>query len=231
MIYSTEGIVLKNTDYAEADLIVTYLSKDFGLINLFAKSPRKIKSRWGSSFEPLTYARISFIGKEDKLQKIIQSDIIKPFQTIRENYRLFLKLSEVLSLFLDILPKREPNHEIFSLFLETLFFMENTQRAENYIVFLKLKTLKILGYLPDFSHCGVCRGSLNGESFYSDGFVICKKCASNRESHMLSQGVLKLLNTISQWRLSYLERVKIAEKLMNEMEKFLKNHISNTVKV
>jgi DNA repair protein RecO (recombination protein O) len=231
VIYSTEGIVLKNTDYAEADLIVAYFSKDFGLINLFAKSPRKIKSRWGSSFEPLTYARISFIGKEDKLQKIIQSDIIQPFQKIRENYKLFLKLSEVLRLFLDILPKREPNHELFSLFLESLFFMEKTQSAEIYIVFLKVKTLKILGYLPDFRHCGVCGVSLDGESFYSDGFVICKKCSSNRQSHVLSQGVLKLLNTISQWKLSYLERVKIAEKLMNEMKDFLKNHISNTIKV
>ncbi|GAB5046934.1 DNA repair protein RecO [Thermodesulfovibrio sp. TK110] len=231
MIYSTEGIVLKNTDYLEADLIVTYLSKDFGLINLFAKSPRKIKSRWGSSFEPLTYARISFIGREDKLQKIIQSDIIQSFQTIRENYKIFLKLSEVLRLFLDILPKREPNNELFSLFLETLFFMQKTQKAENYIVFLKIKTLKILGYLPDFNHCGVCHDALNGESFYSDGFVMCRKCASKKEFYILPEGVLKLLNKISQWKLSYLERVKIAEKLIDDMEKFLKNHISSTVKV
>lgn len=231
MIYSTEGIVINNTDYAEADLIVTYLSKDFGLINLFAKSPRKIKSRWGSSFEPLTYSRISFIGREDRLQRVIQSDILESFQTIRENYKLFLKLSEVLKLFLDILPKREPNIELFSLFLNSLFSIKKTQKVENYTIFLKIKTLKILGFLPDFQHCGVCHNRLNGETHYSKGFVICKNCASGRESSQLSQGVVKILSEMSNWSLSYLERVRISEKLLMEIEDFLKNHILSSIKV
>ncbi len=142
MIYSTEGIVINNTDYAEADLIVTYLSKDFGLINLFAKSPRKIKSRWGSSFEPLTYSRISFIGREDRLQRVIQSDILESFQTIRENYKLFLKLSEVLKLFLDILPKREPNIELFSLFLNSLFFYKENSESRKLHYFSQNKNIE-----------------------------------------------------------------------------------------
>lgn len=233
MIYSTEGIVLKSNPYAEADLIVTYFTKDFGLINLFAKSPRKIKSRFGSSLEPLTYSRISFIGKEDKLQKIIQSDIIEPFQEIRENYKLFLKLSEILKLLLQTLPKKEPNAELFSLFLNTLFYIQKKQRVDNYIIFLKVKILKILGYFPDFKHCGVCRSKLNGEFYYSQGFIICGSCASSfGEKHfMLSPVVVKLLGEISTWTLSYLERVKIADKLLFEMDSFLYNHILSTVKV
>ena len=47
MLQRTEGIVLRTTPYGEADLIVTYLTKDHGIIKVFAKSPRKIKSRFG----------------------------------------------------------------------------------------------------------------------------------------------------------------------------------------
>lgn len=231
MIYSTEGIVIKNTAYGEADSIVTYFTRDYGLLSLFAKSPRKIKSRFGSSLEPLTYARISFIGREDKLQKIIQSDIIESFQKIRENYKLFLKLSEVLKLFIQILPEREQNLELFSLFLNALFYIQKNQRPENYIIFLKVKALKILGYLPDFRFCGVCGYPLNGEGYYSQGFIICKKCSSNKEVYPLSQGVLKILNEMATWSLKYLERVKISERLLIEIESFLWNHILNTVKV
>ena len=49
MLHRTEGIVLKNFPYGEADLFVTYLTPDMGIIKTFAKSPRKTKSRFGSS--------------------------------------------------------------------------------------------------------------------------------------------------------------------------------------
>jgi len=63
MLKRTEGIVLKTNPFGEADLIVTCLSKDYGILKTFAKSPRKIKSRFGSSLEPLTHSKISFWGK------------------------------------------------------------------------------------------------------------------------------------------------------------------------
>lgn len=237
MIYFSEAIVLKNYAYGEADSIVTYFTKDFGLINLFAKSPRKIKSKFGSSLEPLTYSRISFIGREDKLQKIIQSDIIEPFQIIRENYRLFLKISEVLRLLLQFLPKREPNNELFYLFLDTLFYLKEKNNHDSHIIFLKLKLLSLLGYLPDFKNCGLCRDRLNGDIYYSQGFVICKNCflnilpSNDTAIKSLSRGLVKILNEMSTWKLKYLERVKLSLRLLIEIENFLSYHLSNTIKL
>jgi len=237
MIYSSEAIVLKNYAYGEADSIVTYFTKDFGLINLFAKSPRKIKSKFGSSLEPLTYSRISFIGREDRLQKIIQSDIIESFQIIRENYKLFFKISEVLGLFIKFLPKREPNIELFNLFMDTLFYIKKKNNHNSHVIFLKLKLLSLLGYLPDFKNCGLCRDSLKGDIYYSQGFVICKKCllnnlnSNNTSVKSLSRGLVKILNEMSTWKLKYLERVKISEKLFIEIENFLSYHLSNSIKL
>ena len=79
MLHRTEGIVLKGAPYGEADLIVAFLTLDFGLMSAFAKSPRKTKSRFGSSLEPLTHSKIAFWGKEDsKLPRLTQADIIEP---------------------------------------------------------------------------------------------------------------------------------------------------------
>ena len=99
MLQRTEGVVLRNIVFGEADLIVTYLTPDFGLLKLFAKSPRKIKSRFGSSLEPLTRTRISFWGKEDTaLPRLTQSDIIHPFHLIRDTLNCFLKVLEIIEL-------------------------------------------------------------------------------------------------------------------------------------
>ena len=72
----TEGIVLKSMAYGEADVIVTYLTADLGIRKGFAKSARKIKSRFGGSLEPFTHSRITLLGKEDaSLPRLTQSDI------------------------------------------------------------------------------------------------------------------------------------------------------------
>ena len=65
MLKRTEGIVLRTFPFGEADLIVTHLTPDLGIIKSFAKSSRKTRSRFGSSLEPLTRSRISLFGKED----------------------------------------------------------------------------------------------------------------------------------------------------------------------
>lgn len=234
MIYSTEAIVLKNTPYAEADLIVTYFTKEFGVIDLFAKSPRKIKSKFGSSLEPLTHSRISFIGKEDRLQKIIQSDIINPFQQIRENLFLFLKTAEILKIILQILPKRQPHSELFRVLLDSLFFIQKAERIELFTVFLKLKILRELGYLPDFNSCGRCRNSLNAEIYYLDGFVLCYNCMIENPTtqvYKISKGTAKLLNKIPNWDINFISRVKIVKTLISEVDEFITKHINRGVKV
>jgi len=229
MIYSTEAIVFKNLPYAEADLIVTFFTKEYGLLNLFAKSPRKIKSKFGSSLEPLTYSKISFIGREDKMQKIIQSDILHSFQYIRENLSLFIKTANLLRIILEILPQREPNKQLFSTLLEVLYGIENNKNTEPYTLFMKIKTLNILGYLPDFKTCGICRGNTGSNFYYSKGFILCKDCYQKKadNSYKLSQGAIKLLSDISKWEFNYLSRVKISGKLLEEVENFIKQHLLN----
>lgn len=226
MQYSTEAIVIKSTPYGEADLIVTYLTKDFGLINLFAKSPRKIKSRFGSSLEPLTHSRISFIGREENLQRIIQSDIIRSFQNLRENFSLFLKICDILRLLIHIVPHREPHPELFSLILATAHCLENKNKAANYLLYLKVQTLNILGYFPDFRNCGICRRTLFEKFFYSQGFIVCERCLKEKElvPKPLTKGVIKILKELSSWKIEFLERVKISSSLIDEAERFLQIH-------
>lgn len=234
MIYSSEAIVLENKPYGEADLIVTYFTKEYGILSLFAKSPRKIKSRFGSSLEPLTYSKISFIGREEKLQRIIQSDILYPFQKLRENYRVFIKLAEILRLIMQFFPKKDKYPEFFKLFLEVLKHIEKSSKIENYLFFLKVRSLKILGYLPDFELCGQCRKPLKKECYYIQGFILCRDCNLKNDSRehncVIPLGVVNILNSLLKWELHHLDRVKISENLLMQLESFLEKHINSILK-
>ena len=143
MLQRTEGIVLRTIPFGEADLIITCITPDFGLIKLFAKSPRKIKSRFGSSLEPLTHSRIAFWGKENTaLPRLTQSDIIHSFQSIRDNLYCFLKVSEIIELTLCFIPERDVNRKVYSLLLNTLQAIEDNASESSHTSSGKLSPLK-----------------------------------------------------------------------------------------
>ena len=209
MLTRTDGIVLRTIPFGEADLIVTYLTSDHGLVKAFAKSPRKIKSRFGSSLEPLTHARISFWGKEDAaLPRLTQSDIIDTFHPLRDKIHCYLKVSEIVELTLCFVPERDANKRVYSLLLDTLKAMEKEQSPasdcaesnritqdipsfsnqgkgvspEDLILNqYKIRFLELAGFAPKLDSCGRCGKS--GYSFFlSHGAILCEECIKTLES-------------------------------------------------
>ncbi|MFN3396589.1 MAG: DNA repair protein RecO, partial [Thermodesulfovibrionales bacterium] len=169
MLYRTESIVLKSIPFGEADLIVTLLTLDYGLIKVFAKSPRKTGSRFGSSLEPLTHSRISYWGKENKdLPRLTQSDIMKNFQPLREELDCFLDILKIIELTLGIIPEREPHNEVFHLLLNTLNkvegILENRGQWKTAILFYTIRLLDLSGFGPRLNGCARCNCS--GLNFY-----------------------------------------------------------------
>lgn len=181
MLTRTEGIVLKTQKYGEADLIVTYLTSDRGIIRAFAKSPRKTKSRFGSSLEPLTHSKLSFWGKEQSaMPKITQSDIVNSFYLIRENYHDFVNVSKLAEILIALTPDGMPNKRLFSFLLNTLQFIKASGQEKKDALHLiaRIRLLAAVGYAPRLSGCGRC-GEKSLEFYPDSGTTLCIKCASN----------------------------------------------------
>ena len=227
MLQKTEGLVLKTSLFGEADLIVTYLTKDCGILKTFAKSPRKIKSKFGSSLEPLTYSKIAFWGKEDSsLPRLVQSDIVYPFHALRSSLDCFLKVSEIFELTLNFVPERDASKRVYSLLISTLRGMETDCQAGLRMLFYKLKLLEIAGYLPGLNGCGRC--GQKGNMFYlSCGTVLCTRCARNHDpATSLSPAVIRLCINLLNWDMHKLNRIKPAEKTMQELTVLIDEHIT-----
>ncbi len=230
MLKRTEGIVLKTMPFGEADLIVTHFTFDFGLLKTFAKSPRKIKSRFGSSLEPLTCSRISFWGKEDaSLSRLTQSDIIISFKSIRESLDCFLKVSEIIELTSNFLPENEANKKIYTLLLNTLKTAEKDCNKLLTVILYKVKFLGLIGYAPKLDGCARCGSS--GFSFYiSHGSIICEKCSAGEDSRIrLSPGSIKLYESLGKWDDSIVDRIKPSQGLLAELSNMINDHIRYTL--
>ena len=75
---TTEAIVLRSYNLAEADRIVLCFTREAGLIRGVAKGARRMKSRFGAGLEPFTVVRLEFREKENReLVTITGVEIIK----------------------------------------------------------------------------------------------------------------------------------------------------------
>jgi len=237
MLKRTYGIVLKNAVFGEADLIVTYLTPHYGLLRAFAKSPRKVRSRFGSSLEPLTYARISFFGREEaSLPRLTQSDIIKPFHVLRCDFKRLLNVSEILELCLNFLPEREPAPEVFKLLLHMMTMLESNADNKLFYLFYKMRLLQSAGYAPRLAACGRCgsgTGSLrSSETLYHNfyvphGTVICSRCFTGEGKFVrLSCSALRFHESLLKWDPSSIDRVHAPGHLVEELMEIIDAHIS-----
>ncbi|TAN42978.1 MAG: DNA repair protein RecO [Nitrospirae bacterium] len=226
MLQRTEGIVLRTSPFGEADLIVTHLTLDHGIIKTFAKSPRKTKSRFGSSLEPLTCSRISFWGKEDAaLPRLTQSDILYSFASIRESLHCFVRASEIIELILRLTPERESCAKVYPLLMRILRSLEKECTAGLQLLYYKLKILKISGYLPKLDSCGRC-GKAGDSFFMNHGTVLCRKCSGGAESVlMLSPVVVSLYANLLSWNLASISRIRPHERYMKELSSLIDEHV------
>ena len=226
----TEAIVLSNTPLNEADLIVTYLTLDFGLLEVFAKSPRKVGSRFGSSLEPLTYSKIAFIGKEQaSLPRLIQADIIRPFHRLREYYKLFVVISEALELTKRILPKHLPQRGPFQLLLNLLMSLESGKDERKQLLYYKLKLLKISGFAPALQHCVRCEKETSRFSL-NEGALVCSRCSDNDNDCIeIGNRIKGLYNYLLKIRPAILDRIKIEDESLSGLERVINSHINYNI--
>jgi DNA repair protein RecO (recombination protein O) len=241
MLRRTEGIVLRTFPFAEADLIVTFLTHDYGLMKVFAKSPRKIKSRFGSSLEPLTCSRVSFWGKEDAaLPRLTQADIIRSFHAVRSNLSVFLKVSEIMELTVTLIREKDPDTNIYPLLFDTLIALEEwfdgfsrtpapLRKIPSGIDLLvnhyKVKFLKYAGFAPKLDSCGRC--GEKGFCFYvSQGAVLCESCAKGIDTPIvISAALRKLYENLLLWDTSKVQRIKPTNQLLEDLSDVLGMHI------
>lgn len=239
MLARSEGIVLRSRPFADADLIVDYITLDMGVRSSFAKSPRKIKSRFGGSLEPFTHARVSLRGREDaRLPRLTQSDIIRPFQELREDIGVFVTASEFAELVLALLPEREPNPDAFKLMLWGLEGLAASKGANGnsslqapFIkIIFKTRLLALAGYAPSLKGCVRCGGE-SLEFYPREGALLCADCRKDGPRMTLSPALLRIYRHLSGWPLEKVSRIMPSEGLVSELKRFLDIHMREGVKL
>ena len=120
-VLSSEAVILRTWPVQEADLIVSFFTRDYGKMRGVAKSALKSRRRFGGALEPMTVAQAWFAEKpKQELVRLDQLEIIRsPLAQPVDPTRLAI-LSFYAELLDEALPEHDPQEAIFRLLLSVL---------------------------------------------------------------------------------------------------------------
>lgn len=147
--YKTEAIVLKRTNWGEADRLVTVFSRERGKLTLVAKGIRRLTSRKKGHLELFNQVQLQ-IAKGKSLDLITEAETLNNFSRLRRN----LNRVRIAYLFLELVDKltaeNQEHQEVYALLGETLSQLNGHSASNNLIADFEAGLLTRLGFgLPD----------------------------------------------------------------------------------
>ncbi|MBI3405783.1 MAG: DNA repair protein RecO, partial [Acidobacteria bacterium] len=156
-------------------------SRQLGRMRGVAPGAKRTKTKFGGSLEPLTYVRIWFAEKETRdLVRIRQCEVIESSLATHGDYQCSVALSLLAEVTEFVQPEREASDPVFRLLLLATREIERTRRAELPLLYFCLWSVRLAGWLPQFSQCGKCGREVGiGAPAYSSAIhpvLLCSSC-------------------------------------------------------
>ena len=199
---TAKGLIVKETDFHEADKMLTIMTDSYGLVHAKASGIKSLKRKELSGAKPFLYSEFTFSKKSDSLN-LREANMIHSFLDIKNNLTYLALGFYILDILGNIAMENQPNEPLLRLTLNTLFALNQGKQDTALIkAAYELKVADIEGFTPHTFECMECGNELDKESFcYFDvlnGGILCKDCCQGSERNILkiSTATLAALNYI-----------------------------------
>lgn len=213
-----EGIVLRTSDYGEANKIVTLFSREIGKFGAVARGAKKPNSRLASVTQPFTHGFfICTVGSG--LGTIHQGEIIDPFRSVKGDIFLTAYASYIVELTDKSTDEKRAYPSLFELLRLTLHYLDRGSDPDILKNIFEIKMLHVLGHQPQLAGCASC-GKAEGDFSFSvrEGGLLCERCAG-RDPYAIkiSPSTAKLLRLFSVIDLNRLGSINVKERTKKEL--------------
>ena len=146
----------------EADLVVSFLTRDQGKLRGVAKRARRLKSAFGAGLERLSHVRMAYFQRETReLVNLDSCELIRSQFSLVSDYWTSVALDYFAEVSDQLLPAAEPSEKFFRLLLAVLDSLQpaETGSAWRAVTYFSLWAVRLSGWLPQLDVCLGC-GSL-----------------------------------------------------------------------
>ncbi|WP_210365972.1 DNA repair protein RecO [Bacillus sp. REN3] len=222
MLHKCEGIVIRTTDYGEANKIVTLYTRELGKVGVMARGAKKPSSRLAAVTQLFTYGHF-LIQKGTGLGSLQQGEMISSMRAIREDIFLTAHASYIVDLTDKVTEEKKTNPYLFELLLQTLNYMNEGYDLDILTNIYEMKMLNVQGLYPVLDRCSFC-GSTEGNYDFSikEGGLICHRCFEKDPYRIkIHPGTARLLRLFYLLDLSRLGEVSVKQETKAELKQVI----------
>jgi DNA repair protein RecO (recombination protein O) len=126
----SETFVLRTYPFREADLIVSFFTRDQGKLRGVARRARKPKSPFGAGLERLSRVHMAYFERENRdLANLSGCELIESPFAMQSDYTRGVALDYFAETAEHLLPDHEPNEKFFRLLAAALEYLAGTGPA------------------------------------------------------------------------------------------------------
>ena len=206
----SEALVLRTFPLKEADLVVSFLTRDQGKLRGVAKRARRPKSAFGAGLERLSHVRMAYFQRETReLVNLDSCELIRSQFSLVSDYWTSVALDYFAEVTDQLLPAAEPSEKFFRLLLAVLDSLQQPAEigsAWRAVTYFSLWAVRLSGWLPRLDVCLGCGSLLDDaetpqRAFFGRGRegLVCGHCRKSLGG--------------SSWELSAASRALAAEML------------------
>lgn len=238
-VYRTEGVVLRRSDFGEADRLLTVFTPERGKLRLVAKGARKPSSRKSGHVELFCHSQFMVaVGRE--LDIITQAETLEPYRGLREDLLPTTYAYYVAELADAFTGEHDENRPLYDLLVDTFGWLSEAAKevaaggpADTLPLlarYYELHLLSLVGYQPQLFVCVGCRERLEPQANYispAEGGMLCPGCGYDRVgTRELSLNALKVLRFLQtrDWQTCRLLRLTPAS--LAEVERVMYDYIT-----
>ncbi len=149
---SSEALVLRTYPLREADLIVSFFTRDQGKLRGVARRARKPKNAFGSGLERLSHVKMFYFQRETReLVNLDSCELIDSQFALASDFSAGVALDFLAEVSEQLLPPAEPNEKFFRLLLAVLDYLR-VRRSEGLwqaVTYFTLWSVRLAGILPE----------------------------------------------------------------------------------
>jgi len=220
----TEAVVLRHTDWGEADRLLWLFTRRMGKVRALAKGARKIHSRKAGHLEPFTRVNLLLARGRD-FWIVTQAETVKAHLKLRENLVTIGYAAYTAELLDRFTLDEDENQNLYQLLSETLARLDQGADPAVPVRFYELRLLDQLGYRPELFRCLNCSSEIKPENQYfsmSLGGVLCPRCGPViPDASPIDVETLRYLRHFQRSSFNQLAGLDLSPNLSRRLEQFL----------
>ncbi len=227
--FRSEAIVLKRTDFGEADRLLTLYSREKGKIKAVAKGARKPQSRKTGHVELFMRSQFLFAQGRD-LAIITQAEMVDGYEALRGDLVRTTYAAYAGELLDRFTVENDRHTGIYKLLADALGWLANTDDLMLAARYYELRLLSLTGFQPQLFKCVACGDPIaEQDQFFSAelGGLLCPDChTTDRRAQPISSIAVKVLRYLQTREWATVVVLQLKRPLQHELERLMHYYLT-----